>query len=158
MADLVVDLGRAQEVADQCAALVPGERLERDARRVRRAATPRRPDVEQIRTRHAAEQDRHAPRPSGDVVDEVQERGLPPVDIVEDQEERHVLRDRLDEVTDRPERLLRRSHLTDAEELRHATADELLMLLPFEDRADLRLDGFGGVEVREIRPPPSRPR
>ena len=61
-----------------------GERLEEDRRRVVLAAAPRGPHVVELRPRHADEQDRRVPRPLGDVLDEVEERRLAPVDVVED--------------------------------------------------------------------------
>ena len=52
---------------------------------------------------------------------------------------------------DRPERVLAGRGLGDAHQLRHVPADELLVLVPVEHRADLRLDDVGEVEVRQAR-------
>ena len=62
---------------------VGGERLEQHGRRVQLAAAPARPPVEQLGPRHAEQQDRRVARQVGDVLDQVEERRLPPVEVVE---------------------------------------------------------------------------
>ena len=86
--DLLGQLDLTDEVLDQAAAFVIGERLEQDRRRVQLAAAPARADVEQLRAGEADEQDRGASSPVGDVLDEIEERRLAPVDVVEDEHER----------------------------------------------------------------------
>ena len=49
---------------------------------------------------------RRVPRPLGDVLDEVEERRLTPVDVVEDDHERTLPRERLEQSPHRPEALL----------------------------------------------------
>ena len=149
--DVGWQLRRAEEVRDQIRRLVVGERLERHGGGVQLAAAPRRAHVEQIGARHAQQQDGRAARPVGDVLDQVEERGLAPVDVVEHEHERTLARRGLEEPPDRPERVLAGRRLGDAHQLRHVPADELLVLVPVEHRADLRLDDLGEVEVGQAR-------
>ena len=109
-------------------------------------------DVEQVGARHAQEQDRRAARPVGDVLDEVEERGLAPVDVVEHEHERALARRGLEEPPDRPEGLLaRRPASATPISCDDVPADELLVLVALEHRADLRLDDVGQVEVGQAR-------
>ena len=62
--------------------LVLGERLERDRGRVRRAVQRGRV-VEQLGPREAEQQDRRVAAPAGEVLDQVEEGRLRPVDVVE---------------------------------------------------------------------------
>ena len=71
-------------LVDQLVRLLVGERLEQHGRRVELAAAPGRPAVEQLGPGHAEEQDRRVAREVGDVLDQVEERRLAPVDVVED--------------------------------------------------------------------------
>ena len=64
------------------------ERLEQERARVGETATPAGPLVEQLRTRQADDEHRHATRRPHDVLDEVEERRLRPVDVVQDEHER----------------------------------------------------------------------
>ena len=93
------------------------ERLEQDRRRVQLPAGPRRPPVEQLGTRHAEEQERAVPRQIGDVLDQREERLLPPVEIVEDSDERRFLRLLLEKLAESPGDLVgRRRSLRGAEQ------------------------------------------
>ena len=59
------------------------------------------PLVEQLRPREAEQQDRRAAREVGDVVDQVEERRLAPVDVVEDDDERPLAGGVLEQRADR---------------------------------------------------------
>ena len=74
-------------------------------------STPRQPGppVEQLGAGHADEQDRRARRDEGDVLDQVEQRLLGPLDVVEDEHERLLARDRLDELAERPGELVGRA-------------------------------------------------
>ena len=73
------------------------QRLEQHGRRVELAAAPRRASVEQLGSSHAEKQDRDSSRPVGEVLDEVEERRLSPVDVVEHHDERTPRRESLEE-------------------------------------------------------------
>src|SRR5439155_15898377 len=93
--------------------------------------------------------DRGVARPIRDVLDQVQEGRLTPLDVVEHDRERTRLRDRLQEPSYGPEGLLGGAVvLRGAEELRERRARGALIAVP-EDRADLPLDLLRCVEVLE---------
>ena len=83
------------------------ERLELDRRRRQLAAAPRRTRLEQLLAAHAQQQDRRVPRRVGDVLDQVEQARLRPVDVVEEQHQRPLPRQPLEEPANRPERVLR---------------------------------------------------
>ncbi|HEY3212124.1 MAG TPA: hypothetical protein VGL16_02805 [Actinomycetota bacterium] len=135
----------AKEIGDQLVGLLVGERLDWLDRRIKPA--PRGSKVEQVGAGHTHEQDRGVARPVGHVLDEIEESRLTPLDIVEHQHERASAGDRLEHPSDRPERLLGSRRVGHTHQLRDPLADDSLILLSFEDRADLRLDELGSVEV-----------
>ena len=96
----------AEQLVDQRVRLVRRERLEQHRRRVQLAAAPGRAPLEQLRPGHAEEQDRCVAREVGDVLDQVEERRLAPVDVVEDDDERPLARSRLEQLAERPGDLL----------------------------------------------------
>ena len=73
---------------DQRLRVARAERLELDRRRAHAAAAPPRSDVEQLGPREADDQQRRVPDPGTDVLDELEERLLGPVDVLEDEHER----------------------------------------------------------------------
>ena len=85
---LGIDARPRQEPLDEPLRLVVRERLEEDGRRVALAAAPGRSRVEQLGPRHGHEQDRRVARPVGNVLDEIEQRRLGPVEVVEDDDER----------------------------------------------------------------------
>ena len=78
-------------------------------------ALPLRPLLEQFGTRDAEEEDRGVARPAAHVLDEVEQRRLGPVDILQDDDERPFARNELEEPPHCPEQLLRRSGSAAAE-------------------------------------------
>ncbi len=82
--------------------LVRMQRLEPQGQR------PLRPPFEQLRTGHAGKHDRRARRKERDVLDEVQERVLAPMDVVEHDDERPVSGRLLERLASGPRDLLRR--------------------------------------------------
>ena len=61
------------------------------------AAAPARPALEQLRPGGADDEQRHAGRPVDEVVDEVEQPVVGPVQILEDEHERALLGERLEE-------------------------------------------------------------
>ncbi len=96
----------AQQLLDELGALVLRERLELDRRRAHAASSPPGTRVEQLGTREAEDEDRRA-NPVGDVLDEVEERRLCPVDVLEEQDQRLDVGDSLHHLARRPGDLLR---------------------------------------------------
>src|SRR6185436_17039678 len=77
-----------QERLDELDALGLAEREELDRGRTHAASTPARPDVEQLGARERDDQERRLANPGGDVLDQLEERLLRPVDVLEDEHER----------------------------------------------------------------------
>ena len=88
VADGVGEVGLAEQVVEQALRLGLAERLEEDGARVRLASTPARPLLEQLGPRRADEENGRVARHLGHALDHVQERGLGPVQVVEDDDER----------------------------------------------------------------------
>ena len=106
-----VSAGAAVEQAcDERVGVGGRERLEQHRRRVELAAAPVRPAVEQLGPRHAEQQDRRIAAEVGDVINEIEERFLAPVDVVEHDDERRVRGDGLQQHPHRPRDLLDRGH------------------------------------------------
>ena len=100
------DLPAVQQPVDQMLRLVVVERRERDEPRARPWRSPGRPGVEEVRSREAEEQDRRTAGEAEDVLEQVEQRGLRPVDVVHRDDERSRHRERLEEPAERPGRLL----------------------------------------------------
>ena len=82
-------------------------------------AAPGRPLLEQLGPCHGDQQDRRVPGPVGHVLDEVQEGGLAPMDVVEDEDQGFAARQRLEGLADGPEDLIGRWRtVLDAEQAR----------------------------------------
>jgi hypothetical protein len=73
----------AEQPLQQLVGLGRGERLEQDRRRVQLAAAPAGPPVEQLGPSQAEQQERRLAREIGDVLQQVEEGRLGPVDVVE---------------------------------------------------------------------------
>ena len=86
----------ADEILDQLRALLVRERFEQRHRRVELAASPGRTHAEKLGPGKADEQDGCVAHPVGEVFDEVEERGLTPVNVVEDEHQRLDARQRLE--------------------------------------------------------------
>ncbi len=93
------------------------KRLEQHRRRVDLASRPAGAAVEELRPSGAQQQDRRVAREIGDVLDEVEERLLAPVDVVEHADHRPCGRDPLQQLAERVRDLLaRRRHLLVAQQ------------------------------------------
>ena len=91
-AQRMIDLGAVEQALDELLGVACREGLQQHGRRVQLAAAPVRPAVEQLGARHAEQQDRGVAAQVGDVIDEVEERVLAPVNVVEDGDERRAAR------------------------------------------------------------------
>ena len=96
------------EALDELRALVRAERLEQERRRVQLAAAPAGPHVEELGARDAEEEDRRVAREVGDVLDEVDEDRLRPLEVVDDDDLRPLGRPCLEQPAERELRLGRR--------------------------------------------------
>ena len=85
--------------------LLVRKRRERDRRRVRLAAAPARSPRHELRSRSADDEDGDVGEPVHEVIDEVEESVVGPVQVLEDEYERALLRERLEEPPPRRERL-----------------------------------------------------
>ena len=102
---------RVASAAEQAGRVGVGERLEPDDAAPSTGARPRRPPLEQVAAREADDQDRRPVRLRRDVLDEVEHRGLGPVDVVEGGDERAAAGERLEEPAHGPLRRPPRSRL-----------------------------------------------
>ena len=82
---------------------------DRDRGGIALAAGPARSSIQELGPRSRDDQDRHTRRPVGEVVDEVEQPVVRPLEILEDEHERPPLRDRLEQPPPRRERLARTS-------------------------------------------------
>ena len=101
---LVVDRVRRERV-DQPVAILDAERLEQERRRVELATAPSGLCVEKLGPSDAEEEDRRAAREVGDVLDELEERPLRPMHVVEDDDLRPLGGTLLEQTTERELRL-----------------------------------------------------
>ncbi len=97
---------RAAQPLDQLVGLGRGERLQEQRGGVELASGPGGAYVQELGTAHAEEQEGRAPREVGHVLDEVEERLLAPVHVVEEAEERLGGGGRLERLAHRPGDLL----------------------------------------------------
>ena len=74
-----------------------GQRREQQSGRVQFPAAPGGPTIEQFRPRGAQDEQRHPRRPLDELVDEVEHRRVRPVEILEDEHGRTLVRERLQE-------------------------------------------------------------
>jgi hypothetical protein len=82
------------------------------------------------------------------VLDQVEEGGLGPMEVLEDDDERSLGGERLEQLPDRPVRLLRRGGgAGQPEELREALHDDRRVGHPPEEAADLPADLLRAVQI-----------
>src|SRR5918999_1568445 len=101
--------GVAREVVDEGVRLLLGQRPERERRRIQLSSSPIGPLLEELGARDAEKEDGGIARPVGEVVDQVEEGGLAPVNVLEYDDERASARERLEEPPHGPEGLFRGS-------------------------------------------------
>ena len=100
----------ARQALDELAAVVGVERCE-----VERVLREGRAQVAQLGTREREDQRGGAAAPRDEVLDEIEQRRLGPVEVVEDDEQRAFGGERLQEAPHRPERLLRGERRAEAQ-------------------------------------------
>ena len=128
-----------EQVVDEPRRLVLGQGLEEDRRSVALAAAPTGPLIEQLRSRHAHEQQRRVAGPLGDVLDQVEQGRLGPVDVVEHDDDGPAPGERLEQLAHSPEAVLGRpGRVREPDQLCNALCDAISRLLSFERSGDLR--------------------
>ena len=85
--------------------MLDAERRKRDGERVALAGAPARPTLDQLRARGRDDDDRHVRRPADEVLHEVEEIVVRPVQILDEEHERRPFREGLEEARPRGERL-----------------------------------------------------
>ena len=96
----------SEEVRDELRRLLVGERRERERRRVELAAAPARPPLEKLGPRGRDDQQRNVGDPVDELVEEVEEALVGPVDVLGDEDERTLLRKPFEEASPRGERFV----------------------------------------------------
>jgi hypothetical protein len=96
-----------RDCIDELFRVVVVERFEHDERRTHARRCPARSHVEEVRARSAEYEDGRAARPRGEVFDEIEERGVGPVNVVYDEDDWARHRERLEEAPERPGSLVR---------------------------------------------------
>ena len=130
-----VRVERAGQVLEQRAHVLPRQRRQLDRR-----PSPRRPQLREVRARHAADEDRRVATPAGEVLDEVEEGRLRPLDVVEHEHERLLARERLEQAADRRVELIgARAWLRPADGLEDAPARRLAVGLAAEHRLEVEV-------------------
>ena len=159
-ADGLIDRVIRQEVRDERPALLATERFEQDRRRVQLPAGPSRVIVEQLGARHAREQDRGVPSEVGDVLDELQERRLGPLEVVDHEDDGPIDGETLEQRPERPERLLRRASRSRRcrSPARPAPRSPRRRSPDPDERGELGPGGLGRVGLVQIRERRSAPR
>ena len=102
--------------SEQLLALVMAKRVELDRRRAHAASAPSGANVEQLGPGEADEQERRLAHPGGQVLDELEQRLLGPVDVLEDEHERLNVGELVGPGTGCPGDLLRAALLLDGVE------------------------------------------
>jgi hypothetical protein len=141
-----------QEVLDQALAVGGVERLQQQRGGVELAAPPSWAGVQQLRAGQAAQQDRGLAGPVGDVVDEVEQGRLGPVQVVQQHHQRPLAGQRLQQPAHRPRQLLGAVvQLGQAEQAGQPLDDQRGVLLAGEHRLQLGPGGVRPVGVGQAR-------
>jgi hypothetical protein len=145
-------------VAHQRRGVVLAEGREDDERRVLTRSRPGRALFEHLGSGEAQQDDRGAAREARDVLEQVEQRRLCPVDVVDDENERALPRKCLEHAAESPQRLLARAAGVVRAERRRDAFRDLLRTLVFREKtayADLRIrpehvpERFGQREKRD---------
>ena len=102
----LVERRLAQQALEQLVRLRRRERLEQHSRRVQLSAAPAWPAFEQLRPSETEQEDRGRPREVGDMLDQIEESRLRPVDVVEHDHDRCGGGRALEQLAQRPGNLL----------------------------------------------------
>ncbi len=122
--------------------LLVGERRERERRRVELAAAPARSALEELGPRSRDDEQRHVGQPVDELVEEVEEALVGPVDVLDDDDERALLGETLEEAAPGGERLVA------------AIAAELRFAREAEEREEMGLDAAPRLPCRRACPRP----
>ena len=128
LAELPSAGSRPEQRLDEARRLVPGERPERDRDRIPLAAAPVRPALEQLGSRAGDDEERYALDEVDEAVDEVEQPVVGPLEVVDHEDERSPLGERLEE--DPPA----------GEELRPAVAEPTSSGVEPDERLEARRD------------------
>ena len=118
----------AQEAPDQLCGLLVGQRGERKRRGVELAAAPARAAFEELGPRRRDDEQRDVRQPVDELVEEVEEALVRPVDVLDDDDERTLLGETLEEAAPGGEGLV------------SAIASQLCVAGEAEEREEMRLD------------------
>ena len=124
--------------------LLVRERRERERRRVQLAAAPAGPALEQLRPRGADDEQRNVRHPLDELVDEVEQALVRPVQVLDDEHERPLLGERLEEAA------------PGGEGLATSVAPELALAAEPDEGEEVRLDP--GYVVRSVDASSTAPR
>src|SRR5439155_6625692 len=117
-----------EQAGDQPSGLLVGQRRKRDGQGVPLPSAPPGPAIEQLRPRGAEHEERDSVDPVRELVDEVEEIVIGPMEVLEHQHERSRLGKRLEKASPR------------REALDPAIATELRVRAETDERAELPLD------------------
>ena len=95
--------GRSEQSREEKRGLVVGKRSECEGRRVQLAAAPARPSVEKLRTRRRDDEERNVGHPVDELVEEVEQAFVGPVEVFDDEHEGPLICHRLEEAPPRGE-------------------------------------------------------
>ena len=113
--------------------------------------------LEQIRASHADDQDRRVADPAEQVLDQVQEGRLGPLQVVEGDHERRVRREALEQPADRPHRLLRGARAAgDSDRARDPGRDLARVGLALDKPLDSLAGNLAGCPPDEVSERPVR--
>ena len=126
-----------EQLREEPRRLLVRERGERDRRRVQLAAAPAGPAFEQLRPSGRDDEQRDVPHPVDELVDEVEQALVRPLQVLEDHDERALLGERLQEAPPGGERL------------GLAVAAELALPAEPASAPEVRLDPAGVARARE---------
>ena len=99
--------GPVEETGEQARRLLVGQGCERDRRGVQFSAAPIRPPDQELGSRGAEDEQGNVSRPVDQVVEEVEEPIVGPVEVLEDQHRRPPLRERFEKAAPRRGTLVR---------------------------------------------------
>ena len=137
-----------------------GERLEEERAEAARARAPAGVAIGQLRPGERDHEDRLVPRPLEQVLDELDERGVGPLDVLEDQDDGALLGHALEEQPPAGEEILavRGAAVAEAEQLLQARLDERALLRVGDHLLDhpgqLCERGLGRLVLADPRPHP----
>jgi hypothetical protein len=134
-------------------ALIGRQGLEQDRGCVHLAAAPARTDLEQLRPRDTQEQDGGLAGPVSEVFDQIEERRLAPMDVVEDEDDRALTSELLEELPHGPERVLGRARLGPTEQAGDEPGRSLRLVRAGEDGLELGPGDSRRVGVEDRRGP-----